>query len=165
MSKAGWIVFALALIAGLTVLVLVYGEAGIFIAGAAMMMLLVGIDRLSRWRSSRLARAIKPGESLVAAGIVSEGTYNESAGILVRDASNRYRMIVADGRESMEVNSFSPALATGDNPYDLKQYLELHTVQGPMRFAPRNSFFVAKQGEYARQILTVVLDGNVSSAT
>lgn len=161
MSKAGWIIVALILIAGITVLVLLFEGAGILIAGAAMLLFLFGIDRLYRVRSARLARTMRPGESLVAEGIVSEGTYNESPGILVRDSSNRYRLLMADGREGEDVNSFSPTLATGSNPYDLKHYIELHTVRGPIRFAPRKSFFVAKQGEYAQQVLDAVLDGSI----
>ena len=58
--------------------------------------------------------------------------------------------------------SVTPELKGHENPYDLKKYIEMITIQGPMHFAPANSALVAGQPTYAQEILDGMLAGSPS---
>ena len=156
-SKAFWILVPLVLIAIFTGLILIYKVYG-FIAGICLFVLfLFGLNRYHKWKASHLLQSILPGETLVSNGLVSESTYDEVAAILVRGSGNHYRLLVADKRGAVNVQSVTLELKGHENPYDLKRYIEVNTIQGPMHFAPRNSFLVAEQPAYAQQILDAML--------
>ena len=156
-SKAFYVLVTLVLVAIFTGLVLAYKAYG-FIAGVALIVLfLFGLNRYHKWRAKSLLQSILPGETLVSNGLVSESTYDEVAAILVRGSGNNYRLLVADKRGAVNVQSITPELKGHENPYDLKRYIEVNTIQGPMHFAPTNSALVAGQPAYAQQILDAML--------
>jgi hypothetical protein len=159
MKPVGWVILTLVLIAGLTALIMVYGAAGVLVAVVAAVGFFFGLDRLYRWRSRRLARSMSPGETLVANGRVSDAILQETAAVLVNAAGNGYRLLVADARGAVPVQSVTPALTSHQNEYDRKSYIEFHTTEGPVHFAPRKGFLVAGQNEYAQEILDGILAG------
>lgn len=156
-SKAFWILVPLVLIAIFTGLVLAYKVVGFVVGIGLFVLFLFGLNRYHKWKASRLLQSILPGESLVSNGLVSESTYDEVAAILVRGPGNYYRLLVADKRGAVNVQSITPELKGHENPYDLKRYIEVNTIQGPMHFAPTNSTLVAGQPAFAQQVLDAML--------
>ncbi len=160
-NATAWILITLVLIAAFTGLVLLYGAYG-FIAGCVLAVIFIfGLDRLHRWRSNRLFRSITPSETLVASGLVSESTYDETPAILVRGDENRYRVHVADSRGSQMVRSVASELTRHTNVYDMKKYIAMYTDQGVVHFAPRKGLIVATQPDYAQEVLTGMLANSV----
>jgi uncharacterized protein (DUF58 family) len=156
-STAGWILITLVLIAAIAALMLTFGWAAGICAGLLLTAaFLLGLDQLYRSRSRQLARSMRPGETLVASGIVSEEFFDETPAVLVRDSGNRYRLLVADCRDEATVQSVTPVLRRHANPADRKCYIEVQTIEGRMHFAPRKGFLVAQQLEYAQRILEAI---------
>jgi len=162
-NKTAWILITLVLVAAITGLILidqVYGcIAAIFLVAA----FLIGLTLFYKQRANRLMRSILPGEILVSKGMVSESTYDQASAILVHGPGENYRLLISDSRGAVTVQSVSPELKGHENPYDLKRYIEINTIQGPMHFAPANSSLVAGQAAYAQQILDGMLDGALSN--
>jgi len=160
MSKqTAWVLITLVLVAVITGLILVdqvYGcIAGIFLIAA----FLTGLTLFYKQREKRLMGSILPGEVLVSKGMVSESTYDQASAILVRGSGEQFRLLVADSRGAVLVQSVATELKGHENPYDLKRYIEINTIQGTMHFAPANGPLVAGQAAYARQILDGMLAG------
>ena len=157
MSKTWWVVITLVLVGGFTALVMAYGAVGVLVAILGSVLFFVGLDRLYRWRSNRLLRSMNPGERLVASGLVSEQTYDETAAALVRDDANRYRLLVADSRGATSVASVTSTLTGSGSPYDQRRYIELETDKGTMHFAPRRGLSAAAQAQHAQDVLDSIL--------
>jgi len=158
-SKTFWILVTLILIAIFTGLVMAYKVYGFIVGVSLGLLFLFGLNRYHRWRASLLLQSILPGETLISNGLVSESTYDEVAAILVRGAGSKYRLLVADKRGAVNVQSVTSELKGHENPYDLKRYIEVNTIQGPMHFASTNRALVAGQPAYAQQILNAILVG------
>ncbi len=156
-SKAFWILVPLALIAMFTGLVLAYKVYGFFAGLGLFVLFLFGLNRYHKWKAKGLLQSILPGETLVSNGLVSESTYDEVAAILVGGSGSHYRLLVADKRGAVNVQSITPELKGHENPYDLKRCIEVNTIQGPMHFAPTNSTLVAGQPAYTQLILDEML--------
>ncbi len=145
-----------------------FGEVNGLIIGFALVVLPValvfGLFISWKWRSNRLVRSMLPGETLVASGHVGERTLDDTPAILVRGTGSRYRLLVADSRGAVSVQSVTPRLKGHPKRDDPKRYIQVNTIQGLMHFAPRNSFRIAGQKAYAQRILKAMRPGGLRRA-
>ncbi len=163
-KPAVWIVLVLVLVGATMGLVYLLGKFGILAGFALCLVLFFGVHRWYRGKARQLRESLTIGESLVARGVVSESAYDEAAAILVSMGQDGYRIHVADARGSERVRTVCPDLTSGKSSYDAKKYIEMHTQQGVVHFAPLKGFLVFDQPDYAGQVLMGMLANGVPRA-
>ncbi len=151
-----WIVSILVLIVAIMGLAIVFGANGLLAGIALCLIFAFGLDRWYRGKARQLRETLTIGESLVARGVVSESTYDQAAAILVSMGQDGYRIHVADARGSQRVRTVG-AVLTSSSAGDEKMYIEVHTDQGVIHFAPLKGFLIFDQPDYAGQVLMGML--------
>src|SRR5512144_647719 len=122
-NSSTWMAISLIILVVIFSLTLIFGDNYLFPVLIFSVAFVVLLSLLYRWKSDRLVQSMSPGESLVARGLVSESTFDETPAILARGHQNSYRIHIAGSRGSQVILSVSPKIHRHANPQDLKGYL------------------------------------------